>query len=391
MRKFIQRALEKLPKLDRQQIYSLLYDMANENERLEVVLESMTDGVIVSDKNHKLILYNKSAERLLHLSGSDLTEQYVWKVINDQEVSEFFYYSLTEHEKIVDKEFTLDTGGSSRTLACSIMPLVMDGKIQGNLIHINDITEQKEEAARLRQAERLASLTTLAAGIAHEIKNPLGSMSIHIQLMKKAINGKKNVESDHIEKHLEIINEEINRLNGIVVDFLFAVRPMDTQLEKDELNRIIKEMLQFASVEMEEAGVTLHTNLDENIPRILLDEKYIKQALLNIIKNAVAAMPNGGTLTISTHRDNDSVVLKIEDTGSGIPNDIIDKIFEPYFTTKDFGSGLGLTVVYKIVKEHMGEISLKSKEGEGTTFFIHFPIPQKEQRLLGWKGGNNEV
>ncbi len=391
MRKFIQRALEKLPKLDKQQIRSLLYDMASENERLEVVLESMTDGVIVCDKDHNVILVNKSAQRLLHIAGNEAYEKQVWTVIDDEEISEFLKKSLQNQEKIVDKEFTLEYGGAAQILACSIMPLVMDGKVQGNLIHINDITERREEEARLRRAERLASLTTLAAGIAHEIKNPLGSMSIHIQLIRKAMNGKKEIGAEAVEKHLSIIGEELNRLNGIVVDFLFAVRPMNTNLELSDLNSVIEDILQFVTVELDEGGVELDRQLDEQLPRVNLDEKYIKQALLNLIKNAVSAMPDGGVLTISTKRENEFVVLKIRDTGTGIPDDIIDKIFEPYFTTKDFGSGLGLTVVYKIIKEHLGEISLKSKEGEGTCFTIHFPIPQKEQRLLGWKGETDEV
>jgi PAS domain S-box-containing protein len=391
MRKFIHRALKKLDKLDKDQVHSLLYDMAAENERLEIVLESMTEGVIVCDTEHNLILYNKSAERLFYFAGSDVHEKKVWSVIEDEEIAGFLENSLKNQEKVVDKEFSLEIGSKVRILAISIMPLVKDGSIQGNIIHINDITEQREEEAKLRRAERLASLTTLAAGVAHEIKNPLGSMSIHIQLIKKAINGKECVTTDQVEKNLGIINEEVNRLNGIVVDFLFAVRPMDTQLEEGDLNKVIREVLEFVKVELENAGVELKQYFSEEIPYIKLDDKYLKQALLNIIKNGISAMPDGGTLTVSTWCEHDYVVLKVEDTGVGIPNDLIDKIFEPYFTTKDFGSGLGLTVVYKIVKEHFGEISVKSKEHEGTSFYLRFPIPQKEKRLLGWQGENDEV
>jgi PAS domain S-box-containing protein len=391
MRKFIQRALQKFSKLDKDQIYSLLHDMASENERLEIVLESMTDGVIVCDRDHQLILYNKSAERLLNLAGSDIYEKYVWTVVDDSEIAEFLHKSLNNQEKIIDEEFTLEPGGRARILAISIMPLVMDGTIKGNLIHINDVTERREEEARLRRAERLASLTTLAAGVAHEIKNPLGSISIHIQLMRKAMNGQEKVDSDKIEKHLGIINEEVNRLNGIVVDFLFAVRPMDTQLERDDINRVIKEIIDFVNVELQENQVELELNLDNHIPYLQLDDKYMKQALLNLIKNAVSAMPEGGVLTVTTRREGDNILLIIEDTGVGIPDELIDKIFEPYFSTKDYGSGLGLTVAYKIIKEHMGEISVKSKEGEGTAFTMQFPIPQEERRLLDWQGEKDEV
>jgi signal transduction histidine kinase len=183
-----------------------------------------------------------------------------------------------------------------------------------------------------------------------------------------------------------VITEEVERLNRIVVDFLFAVRPMNVELEDQDLNRVVHDLLQFMQYELEENHVRLAEQFNENIPKISLDERLMKQAILNVIKNAISAMPEGGDLVVSTGVKGDEVFLRISDTGTGIPDELLDKVFEPYFTTKDFGSGLGLTLVYKIVKEHFGEISVSSKEGEGTTFELSFPIPQGQQRLLNWKG-----
>ncbi|MFP4363876.1 MAG: two-component system sensor histidine kinase NtrB [Spirochaetia bacterium] len=386
MRSFLQKALEKLDRLDREQIRSLVTHITSENELLGMVLESMTDGVIVTDKENKLLFVNKSAERLLPFTYQETQEDEVWNYIDDGELSSFFKETLAEQSRINDREFTLQNEGVPQTLSISIMPLVSEGNIQGNLFHIEDVTDKRSKEARLRRAESLAALTTLTAGVAHEIKNPLGSISIHLQLIEKAMK-KMEVESDEISHYFEIVNEEVDRLNRIVVDFLFAVRPMDIQTQDSCINYLIHDLIDFLQFELEEADIDISLKLSDKLPYIEIDEKYIKQALLNIIKNAVSAMEEGGTLTIATRVKNNDVVLCISDTGRGIQEEHLSKIFEPYFTTKDFGSGLGLTLVYKIIKEHKGEISVNSKPGEGTTFTIKFPIPQREKHLLGWRGG----
>ncbi len=384
MRKFIQRALEKLDKMDREQIKGLLCHIASENELLDMVLDSMTDGVVVVDRKHRILLYNKAFGRLIPFNQSDDHEQKLWEAIEDREIADFFSEKLNNQEKVMDKEFTL-SNGVTRTISLSIMPLVRDGKIQGNLVHVEDVTEKRSKEARLRRAENLAALTTLAAGIAHEIKNPLGSIGIHIQLIQKSIRDKETIKREDIENYLNVINEEVDRLNRIIVDFLFAVRPMDTKLVDSDVNQVIKGLLDFVKYELEESNVKLEVHLEESLPKIKLDAKYFKQALLNLIKNALYAMPNGGILKVETGSTGEMVYVKIIDNGVGIPKSIIDKIFEPYFTTKDFGTGLGLTLVYKIVKEHMGEITVESREGKGTTFTLTFPIPQKEKRLIAYR------
>ncbi|HVO37858.1 MAG TPA: ATP-binding protein, partial [Spirochaetia bacterium] len=232
----------------------------------------------------------------------------------------------------------------------------------------------------------LASLTTLAAGVAHEIKNPLGSMGIHLQLIQKKVAGKDCIDQKEIAQHLDVIGEEVDRLNRIVVDFLFAVKPMDTRLEDGDINAVITELLEFVRPELDQAGVQIEMNLSPAVPRLRIDPRFIKQALLNLVKNAVAAMPDGGILRVESARSGNEVVIRISDTGSGIPEQIMDKIFEPYFTTKPFGTGLGLTIVFKIVKEHFGDISVTSREGEGTTVSISLPVPQKEKILIDYKG-----
>jgi len=290
---------------------------------------------------------------------------------------------------VTDREFSYGKGAAgTRTLSYSIMPLTKGKEVRGKVLHIEDVTLKRQEEARLRRAESLASLTTLAAGVAHEIKNPLGSMGIHIQLLQRALANQDEIDKAAMAENLDIVSEEVERLNGIVVDFLFAVRPMDIHPKICCLNERLEDVINFIKFELEERNIEIKTKLS-SIPCVSLDDKYIKQALLNLIKNAEAAMEGGGQLTFSTWEEGGSVYLSVGDNGSGIDEDNLSKIFEPYFTTKDFGSGLGLTLVYKIIKEHRGDISVKSKKNKGTTFTFRFPIPQKDQRLLA--GGTGEV
>lgn len=252
------------------------------------------------------------------------------------------------------------------------------------LFLVRDISEEKRQESRLHRSESLASLTTVAAGVAHEIKNPLASIGIHLQLLRKAFQRKKSLTLEDASRYLNIIDEEIERLNGIVVDFLFAVRPMDVRLRLENINHIINDVCNFVSYELSGHKIHIRRHLGEFLPKLRVDENLLKQALLNIIKNAMNAMEiNGGMLTVTTKLVGDHVAISLSDTGVGMDEATLAKIFEPYFTTKSSGSGLGLTMVFKVVKEHMGEISVSSKKGEGTTFTITLPVPTSQRLALG--------
>ncbi|MDA3956948.1 ATP-binding protein [Oceanispirochaeta sp.] len=389
MRHLVSKAIESLPKLDSGQINNLISILAEEVkdiELLEMVLSSLPFGVIVARPDHYIQFMNIPVKRMVPLQQKGLDKLKAWEVILDSDISNFVKESLLEAETVKPRDFTLETLNRDITLAVGVMPVVKEGSIQGDFIYIEDVTDKRLEEARLRRAESLAAMTTMAASVAHEIKNPLGSISIYLQLMQKSLNTDSESCRTDLEDYLSIISEEVERLNSIVVDYLFAVRPMDTHPIPTSINSIIEELITFVQYELMEAGIKVEEYPGKDLPLLNLDEKLIKQALLNIIKNALAAMENGGTLTIRTYEKDNMVHMRIQDTGIGIPADLVSKIFEPYFTTKDNGSGLGLTVVYKVIKEHGGELRVFSKEGEGTTFTILLPIPQTVNKLLVWKG-----
>jgi signal transduction histidine kinase len=383
MRQFIKRALRKLSKLTPEQIQDLLISAAAEIDRLETVLDSISQGILVLDTDHSLVLANKYARRYLPPGASDQGKEPLWTQVRAERAAAFLEKTLRSGDKVEGWEFDEEIGGIQRRFSLSVWPLVHEHQVSGSLIHVEDITEKVKREALMRRMENLASLTTLAAGVAHEIKNPLGSLSIHIQLIQKTLASGGAKYHKVIDKYLSVVNEEIGRLNQIVVDFLFAVRPMDMDLRCGDINSLIAEVAEFVSFELTAAGIECALDLQEDLPFVNFDERFIKQALLNLIKNAIAAMSGGGKLSIKTARLDENILITLADTGCGISEENLPKIFEPYFTTRETGSGLGLTLVFKIIREHQGEITVKSRPEEGSAFTITLPVPQKERRLIG--------
>ena len=395
MRQFIKRALGKLQKLSTDQFRDLLVSAAAEIDRLETVIDSLPRGILVCDISHNLVLANKSARKFLSILSYEQGKESLWSLVPDEMIAEFLAHTLILADKAEEREFEIDEVDVHRLLSVSVMPLVEDRQITGSLILVDDITERKKREAKMRRAESLASLTTLAAGVAHEIKNPLGSISIHVQLAQKTIEGsKKQFLESHagtedffhrVEKYLAVVNEEVERLNSIVVDFLFAVRPMNVKLKRGDLNALIMELLELLTPELKESNISCVLRLSENLPPLDFDAGLMKQALLNLVKNSIGAMSGGGELTVTTEEVGGEAWIAVADTGIGIPDENIAKIFEPYFTTKETGTGLGLTLVFKIVREHQGEINVMSREEKGSVFVITLPVPQVSKRLITYE------
>ncbi|HUX37168.1 MAG TPA: ATP-binding protein [Rectinemataceae bacterium] len=387
MRPFIERALAKAARMNTDQLRALLGDLAEENGTMEAALDSMLDAIVVCDRDHRPSIWNKSAERMLGLHPIDAPERAIWLGVRDREFGDFIKDVLRGEDRVVDREFDLEAPGDrALRVAVSATPLVSRRRIVGTLLHLEDITEKRRREAQLRRAESLASLTTLAAGVAHEIKNPLGSISIHIQLLQRAMR-KEGACMDEsfpsmVDRHLGVVTEEIERLNRIVVDFLFAVRPMEMELREADPAQLLRDVAEFISPECEQAGIEVDLDIPDDVPAIPLDRRFMKQAILNLAKNAMSAMRSGGRLGFSLSASDELVRIAVSDTGTGMSPEVVSRIFEPYYTTKETGTGLGLTITFKIVREHRGEISVNSIPGKGSIFTISIPVPQREKRFL---------
>ena len=383
---FIQKVFEKLDKLDQDRIKVIIKELSAEKELYKLVFDSMIEGVIVTNGERKIILINRAMKQFIIAHGQKiLNVDLVDRKFFDEEIESILDKALTTEGKVLEKE--IHVSRNDKTFLLTLLPLKDEDQDMGHIIILVDITEKKQRELKLRRAESLAALTTLSAGVAHEIKNPLTSIDIYIQLIKREILKFNENDVANIRKMLKIVKEEIDRLNFIVQDFLFTVRPMSINLEKKDLNNLLLETIDFLKYELEKSNIKVTFELEDNLLPVIVDSKYFHQVLLNIIKNAMQAIHHDhGEILIKTEEDTSGdVLINIIDNGEGISEDMMQKIFEPYFTTRKSGTGLGLVIVSKIIKELGGDIRIKSKEGKGTIFTLRIPVYEKKKKLLTYE------
>lgn len=385
MREFIFSALKRVGRMNEEQLRSLLISFEEEYSLFAAMMDSLDDGLILLDKKNFIVKTNRASERILETRLTDLQEKKIWDCIDCQIISDFIKTVVKNEEAKKTRTFMLQTESlNTKYVQVSVMPLVFERKVIGTIVVLKDVTSEKHSEIQRHRLESLASLTNAAASIAHEIKNPLAAMSIHAQLLDKKINNLKLETPDEqkIFKHISVIKEEIENLNKIVVDFLFAVRPIKFSFDNVDINSLLKSLVELYVEEFKESKIEIKLSLYSSLKNIWGDERFLRRAFTNIITNAKAAMSVGGKLFISTYEKENFVFIKFEDTGSGISEENIHKIFEPYFTTKATGTGLGLTLTYKVIKEHGGDIFVRSDLQSGTTFVFTLPILRDKEKLL---------
>ena len=351
-----------------------------------IILENLEEGIIAIDDKNAIQGINKKACFLFSIprnsEGKPLSK-YMSSTDIGRSILELMKENISDTKLLKDDE-------NERILQINILPIGDSGRIIGTLIKAFDITKTYESAQKLKRAEQLASLTTLAAGVAHEIKNPLGSISIYVQLIDKII--KKNMDNEcqcykDFKEYSDIIKEEISRLEETINSFLFSVRKLEINIEDVNINELILSTIAFLKYEIEKNNVNIDVKFDKDNLILKLDEKYIKQSLINIIQNAIDAMSDNADdkkkeIFIKLKTVDNYAVISIKDTGIGIKEESLGKIFEPYFTTKRHGTGLGLTNVVRIIEAHNGNVTIESEYGKGSEFIIKLPLQQENQKFL---------
>jgi signal transduction histidine kinase len=258
------------------------------------------------------------------------------------------------------------------------------GETLGYVMLVRDLTSTRAEAEETLESERLNALTLLAAGVAHEIGNPLNSLDIHLQLLNRKLRKLPPGERQPLEEHLATARGEIRRLDSILKQFLQAVRPTTPRRERQDIHALLHETLRLLEPELTSRNIRIELDLAPSLPPAVIDGGQFQQVFYNLIRNAYQALPAGnGRIAIRSRVNDFEYVLSIEDNGTGISPEHMGAVFEPYRTTKSSGTGLGLLIVRRIIREHGGEIAIESQENHGTRVILHLPRAERSVRLLG--------
>ncbi len=353
-------------------------------EGLDQIMTNLQDGIVLFTHDARAVLVSDSVERFLGISRESILGCELHEVFSkNTRLGSMVRESFDARMALVQEEITTETG---RRVEISL-DFIHDDRARapqgalGALLTLHDLESVREIESELEISRRLADIGRLTAGVGHEVKNPINAIVVHLELMRN----KLDASDANALRHLEIISSEIQRLDRVVQTLVDFSRPVELQLEEQDLRRIVSGVLMLASAELETRDVYVQSTLPEHPLMAKVDSDLLKQALLNVVLNGAQAMSAGGKLEVRLAENGRAALLSIHDQGAGIPDNIRDKIFDLYFTTKKGGSGIGLAMTYRIVQLHNGSIEVQSGATTGTTFTLRLPlVAAAESRTRGY-------
>ena len=382
----LDRILGNLEDLDSANLPQVVQRLMRERRLLETVFNTIRDGILVIDENGVIQYANSQGCKLIGMQEDNVGKEVLWKLVPDLHRSlEGSTFQTDDEDSFTSREIELSYP-EKRLVRLYIVPLQEGAagvRLRNMAVILTDITEERLCTEQLIESEKVNSVLLLASGVAHELGNPLNSLTIHLQLLERKL--KKLDASKDIEKLLasvEVCTGEVARLDGIITHFLEAVRPTPPDFKELSLLSLLNEGLDVQGVEFQDRSINVDIEFMEKNPVIQGDGGQVKQVLFNLFKNSLEAMQKEDRLKIVCRGDDDSIYLQFADTGIGIAESDISKVFLPYYSTKDGGHGLGMMIVQRIMREHGGRIGIDSKTGVGTVVTLQFPRKYRRTRLL---------
>ncbi len=379
----LDRLMGRLDTLDPVNMANLVQRLAKERTLYEQIFRTLQEGVLVISADGVIEYANDAAHHLIGLAGDTLAGETLWRLIPGLRPTMGDDAGADTH--VIAREFEL-TYPEPRSVRLYMVP-VPGGERGGERRHaviLADVTRDKLTTEQRIEDERTSSILLLAAGVAHELGNPLNSLTIHLQLVARKLKKLgKSPEANSIQESIDVCREEVTRLDGIITHYLEAIRPSPPDLAETSLPEVLAEVLKFQKREFEDRGIAVEAETPAELPPVMADRNQVKQVFFNITKNAMESMEPGGRLMIKSRADDDSVYLLFGDSGSGIRQEDLVRLFQPYHTTKPGGHGLGLMIVQRIMRLHGGQVGVESREGKGTVVTLQFPRKDRRVRMLG--------
>lgn len=339
------------------------------------ILQSIPTGVLTLDARGTVTSLNSAAERLLGLRASVVVGRPVDDVLQTApDLSAWVRSALARERLLQETDLSLAADEGRRiTLRASASELRDEsGRSDGLVILLRDITEVSRLELQLRRADKLAALGTLAAGLAHEVKNPLHAVNLNLHLLEQELSSPRPLAAE-VKGYLDILRSELQRLHRIVDNFLRFSKPSIPEVKPLDLNALVERVLSLVAFEAADHSVTIETRFDPALDSVPADEGQLAQVVLNLVINALQAMPSGGSLGATTQLQDGWAELAVRDTGEGIPQELLPHVFDPYFSTRRGGVGLGLSIAHRIVEGHRGTIDVESHVGKGTVIIVRLP------------------
>jgi PAS domain S-box-containing protein len=340
-------------------------------ENMDSVMAGLEDGLLLFTRDARAVMVSPAAEKFLGAPSGHFLGRRVNEIFPlGHPLHEVLHVEGDELSEIA-AETDLETVEGTRRVGVSVQAIQENGERMGALVTLRDLDSIESINTQLQVSERLAALGRITAGVAHEVKNPLNSMRLWLENLKESLPAEPDSGS---QQAVQVLDKEIDRLDAVVKRFLDFTRPMDIRLEATQIADVLKEVVEVAKPQLHKSKIQVAQLIPIDVPEVYVDRALLKQAVLNLVLNAVEAMPGGGQLRLMLSRRGEMAEITVGDTGKGIPTENRQKIFQLFFTTRPGGSGIGLASTFRIVQLHNGSIDFTSEVGRGTTFRIELPL-----------------